>query len=103
VAFPILIASVVLLFAFAKATAACPLTRLDALVLVGFPGPVWVGLWILITRTSQYTYNYAGGGESGEYFTAGHAALCIALVAVDIVAACALTLRAPTRRSAYAA
>jgi hypothetical protein len=100
-AFPILIAAVVLLFAFTKATAGRRLAAVDAIVLVAFPVPVLVGLWILITQTSQYTYNFAGGGESGEYFTAGHAVLCIALVAADIVGACALALSAPTSRSAY--
>jgi hypothetical protein len=100
-AFPILIPCVILFIAFGKATAARPLKAVDAIVLVGFPVPVLVGLWILITQTSRYTYNFPGGGESGEYFTAGHAALCIALVAADIVGACALAISAPTSRSAY--
>jgi hypothetical protein len=100
-AFPILIASVVLFVAFGKATAAQPLKAVDAIILVGFPIPVLVGLWILVTQTSQYTYNFAGGSEGGEYFTAGHALLCIALVVADVAGACAVTLSARTSQSAY--
>jgi uncharacterized membrane protein len=101
VAFPILFAAALLLVAWAQATAGRRISGTDALVLVGFPIPLVFGLGILITQTSHYTYNFAGGSESGEYFTARNALLCIAIVVADVVGACALARRAPASRYAH--
>ena len=97
-AIPILLPAVLLLLAFARATSAQrSQSLLGGLVLVGFQAPIVAGLWILITDTREFTYNFPGGSEGGEYFTPGHAAFCIAIVAVDLLIASALArLSAPT-------
>ena len=107
-AFPLIVASVLLLVAFAQATRTqLPRTQplpslLTGFVLVAFPVPILVGLRILVTETAQYTYTFAGGSEGGEYFTRGHAGLCIALVTADVVVASLLARLgpAPARSSA---
>ncbi len=101
-AFPMIIPCVLYFAAFAKAqTGRRGPSVLAGLILGGFAVPILAGLWILITETNQYTYNFAGGSESGDYFTAAHAVLCIAIVAADIVAACALAWVSPARHSAW--
>lgn len=103
VAFPLFVPCVLLIIAFARAARAQPPpTLLAGLVLGAFPVPLLVGLWILVTETGQFTYNFPGGSEGGEYFTRGHAVLCIVLVAVDLVFASLLARfgSAPTRYGA---
>jgi hypothetical protein len=101
--FPLVVPCVLLIAAFIQSQRAQPpAPLLTGLVLVAFPVPVLVGLWILVTATAQFTYNFPGGSESGDYFTPGHAGLCIALVTVGIVLASLLARLgpAPTRRGA---
>jgi hypothetical protein len=101
-AFPMIIPFVLFFTAFAKAqTGRRRPSLLAGLILGGFAIPIVGGLWILITETSQYTYNFAGGSEGGEYFTAGHAALCIALVVADVIVASTLAWLSPDRGSAW--
>jgi hypothetical protein len=106
-AFPILVPGALLIVAFAREqTVQAAPAWLTGVLLAGFPVPIVVGLWILVTRTAEFTYNFAGGSEGGEYFTPGHAVLCIALVATDVVVAAAVAgLRpatsATTSPSAY--
>ena len=97
-AIPMFIPAVLFLLAFARATSTQrSLSLLGGLVLVGFQAPILVGLWILITETREFTYNFPGGSEGGDYFTPGHAGLCIAIVAVDLLIASALArLSGPT-------
>jgi hypothetical protein len=96
VAFPMVIAGVVLIVAYSQASAVTPSPRLfGGLILGGFFVPILVGLWILITRTAQFTYRYAGGSEGGDYFTPGHAALCIGLVVADVLIVTSLAWRLP--------
>ncbi len=114
VAFPVVIPGVLFLLAFADAQAVRrPLSTAALLTIVLFPIPITAGLWILITHTAQYTYALAdGGSEGGDYFTPAHAALCIALIAIDIVVVALIAratsgpprgrpLSAPTSPSAY--
>jgi hypothetical protein len=98
IAVPIWIASGFLIAAFARSTnARSRISGLDAFVFAGFALPIVAGLWILITETRQYTYNFAGGGsEGGDSFTRGNAVLCIAIVVADLLVATLLTT--PTRR-----
>jgi hypothetical protein len=106
-AFPIVVPGVLLIVAFARAQTLQPAPAwLTGVLLTGFPVPLLVGLWILVTQTAEFTYTFPGGSEGGEYFTPGHAVLCIALVVADVVVAAALAgLRpatsAPTSQSAY--
>jgi hypothetical protein len=100
-AIPILLPAVFFLLAFARATSKQrSQSLLGGLVLVGFQAPILVGLWVLITQTREFTYNFAGGSEGGEYFTPGHAGFCIAIVAVDLVIASALARLSPAPRRA---
>ncbi|MDP9333095.1 MAG: hypothetical protein M3Q30_07280 [Actinomycetota bacterium] len=100
-AIPIFLPAVFFLLAFARATRTQRSQSLfGGLVLVGFQAPILVGLWILITQTREFTYNFAGGSEGGEYFTPGHAGFCIAIVAVDLVIASALARLSPAPRDA---
>lgn len=95
-AFPLVVPCVLLVVAFAQGQNAQPSSPLlTGLLLGGFPVPILVGLWILITRTGQFTYTFPGGSESGEYFTPAHAGLCIALVVVDVVVACVAARLSP--------
>jgi hypothetical protein len=101
-AIPMFIPAVLFLLAFARATSTQrSLSLLGGLVLVGFQAPILVGLWILITETREFTFNFPGGSEGGDYFTPGHAGLCIAIVAVDLVitSAVARLNPAPARRA----
>ena len=85
VAFPLVVPGGLLLVAFIQSQHAQPSAPLlTGLVFVGFPVPLLVGLRILVTETAQYTYNFPGGSEAGDYFTRAHALQCIALVAVDV-------------------
>jgi len=98
-AIPIFLPAVLYFVAFARATnMQRSLSLVDGIVLVGFQAPMLAGLWILITKTGDFTYNFPGGSEGGEYFTRGHAVLCIALVAVDVVIASALARLSPAPR-----
>jgi hypothetical protein len=95
-AIPILLPAVFLLLAFARATSRQRFQSfLGGLVLVGFQAPILAGLWILITETREFTYNFPGGSEGGEYFTPGHAGICIAIVAIDLVIAATLARLSP--------
>jgi hypothetical protein len=102
VAFPIALPGLMYFAAFVKAqTGNRGPSLLAGIILGGFALPVFGGLWILITKTSQYTYDFAGGSEGGDYFTARHAVLCIALVAADLVAVSVLAWLSPARESAW--
>lgn len=114
VAFPVVIPGTLFLLAFADAQATRRSLSIPAYVaIVLFPIPLVAGLWILITHTAQYTYALAdGGSEGGDYFTPANAALCIALVAIDIVVVALIAratsgpprgrpVSAPTSQSAY--
>jgi len=100
-AVPMVLPAVFFLLAFARTTSTQrSQSRLGTLVLVGFQAPILVGLWVLITQTREFTYNFGGGSEGGEYFTPGHAGFCIAIVAVDLVIASALARLSPAPRRA---
>ena len=95
-AIPILLPAVLYFLAFARATSTQrSQSLLNGLVIVGFQAPILAGLWILITETREFTYNFPGGSEGGEYFTPRHAALLIAIVAADLVIASALARLSP--------
>ena len=99
-AVPIWIAGALFMVAFARSTSGQrSLSLLGGLVLVGFQAPILVGLWILITETQQYTYNFTGGSEGGDYFTPGHGLLCIALVALDLFVVTLLARLSPPPRA----
>jgi hypothetical protein len=84
-AVPIWLAGALFMIAFVRATSTQrSLSLLGGLVLVGFQVPILVGLWILITETREFTYNFPGGSEGGEYFTPGHAVICIVIVMLDL-------------------
>ena len=85
-AFPFLIACVLLVLAFAQAqTAKVPPMAVVALIFVTFPFSIAIGLRTLIFQTREFTYNGpSGGSEGGDYFTPAHAVLCIALVAAGL-------------------
>jgi hypothetical protein len=90
-AFPLVVPCVLLVVAFVRAQESGPAPALPtALLLGGFPVPLVAGVWILVTQTAQFTYNFSGGSESGEYFTPAHATLCIVLVVLDVVIAGAI-------------
>jgi hypothetical protein len=95
-AVPIWIAGGLFTIAFVRSTSTQrSLSLLGGLVLVGFQAPILVGLWILITETHQFTYNFAGGSEGGEYFTPGHALLCIVIVTLDLFVVTVLARLSP--------
>jgi hypothetical protein len=95
-AVPIWIQATLFLIAFARAETAKRSPSLRAgLILAVFPMPILAGLWLLVVNTRQFTYNFAGGSEGGEYFTPGHGLLCIALVALDVLVVTVLARRSP--------
>ena len=97
--FPLVVPCALLIAAFVQSQRTQPpAPLLTGLVLVAFPVPLLVGLRILVTATAPFTYNFPGGSESGDYFTPGHAALCIALVTVDVVLASLLARLGPAPR-----
>lgn len=96
VAFPLVVPCGLLIVAFIQSQHAQPAAPLlTGLVFVAFPVPLLVGLRILVTETAQFTYNFPGGSEAGEYFTRAHAVQCIALVTVDVVVASLLARLGP--------
>lgn len=97
--FPLVVPCALLIAAFVQSQRTQPpAPLLTGLVLVAFPVPLLVGLRILVTATAPFTYNFPGGSESGDYFTPGHAGLCIALVTVDVVLASLLARLGPAPR-----
>lgn len=95
-AVPILIPATLFLIAFARAETAKRSPTLRAgLILAVFPVPILLGVWVLITNTQEFTYNFAGGSESGEYFTPGHGLFCIALVTLDLLVVTLLARLSP--------
>ncbi|MGE5654901.1 MAG: hypothetical protein ACM3ZQ_11700, partial [Bacillota bacterium] len=81
IAFPFLIASALLIAAFIQAqTGELSPWAAVALIFVGFPVSVAIGLRTLIFQTGEFTYTFPGGSEGGEYFTPAHAVVCIAFV-----------------------
>ncbi len=102
VAFPMVIPCVLLFIAFAKAqTEARSPSFLAGCILAGFLVPIFGALWKLVTDTAQFTYTFAGGSESGDYFTPRNAALCIAIIVADIALAAALAWISPARDNAW--
>jgi hypothetical protein len=102
VAFPMIIPCVLLFVAFAKAqTGTRSPSLLAGCILAGFLVPILGGLWKLVTDTAQFTYTFSGGSESGDYSTPHNAALCIAIIAADIVVAATLAWISPARDNSW--
>ena len=99
-AVPIWIPATLFLIAFARAETAKRSPSLRAgLILAAFPMPILAGLWLLVVNTRQFTYNFAGGSEGGDYFTPGHGLFCIALITLDILVVTLLARRSPPPRA----
>ena len=99
-AVPIWIPATLFLIAFARAeTAKRSPTLLAGLILAVFPVPILIGLWLLVTNTREFTYNFAGGSEGGQYFTPGNAVICIVIVTLDLFVMTVLARLSPPPRA----
>jgi hypothetical protein len=92
VVWPLLVPSFLLLIGFARH----PIQSLwrTALTVACFLAGSAAALVVLLNE-AQYTYSYAGGGESGSYIPASHSWLAIVLVLAGIGAATAVATLGP--------